>query len=96
MLDLWLMLAGVLAKATMFREMTSNKFNFPSTHQSLHTQTGTMLHKEPISLTPEIEFSKVDPSGGAGSWISCPIQGEVARVVFCISSIILQLPLCFF
>lgn len=51
MLDRWLVLAQGLEKATMFDEMTSNKFNFLSTNQSLHTQTGAMLHKEPISLT---------------------------------------------
>lgn len=80
----------------MFDERTSNKFNFLSTNQSLRTQTGIRLRKELISLPPETELSKVDHSGGAGSGISCPIQDEVAVMVFCISSIILQLLLCFF
>lgn len=83
----------VLAKAIMFDKMRSNKFNFLNISRSLHTQTGTQLHKELISLTPAIKFSKLDHRRDKGSWFFTPqpTQGEMAMMVFYVLSIILQL-----
>lgn len=72
--------------------MTSDKFNFLNTNQSLQTQTGAWLHKEPASPTAAGDSPNwmAWHDRAAGSWVSRgAIQGEVAVVVFCVPSIIL-------
>ena len=62
----WRCLSGVQAQAITFDEMTSDKFNFLNTNQSLQTQTGAWLHKELVSPTPA--SSEILQTGSRSGW----------------------------